>query len=107
MRFHLDEHIAEAVANGLRQRGIDVTTTSEAKLIDSGDEDHLAHALREGRVIVTQDADFLRMHAAQQDHPGIVYFPQGSRTIGDVVRHLALMHDCLKQTDMHGQVEYL
>jgi predicted nuclease of predicted toxin-antitoxin system len=58
MRFHLDEHVADAVAKGLRQRGIDVTTTSEANLLDAEDERHIAHALASGRVIVTQDADF-------------------------------------------------
>ncbi len=33
IRFHLDENISLAVANGLRWRGIDVTTTPEEGLI--------------------------------------------------------------------------
>jgi hypothetical protein len=32
MRFHLDEHIANAIADGLRRRRIDVTTTVDAAL---------------------------------------------------------------------------
>jgi hypothetical protein len=32
IRYHLDEHIATAVAVGLRSRGIDVTTTLDAQL---------------------------------------------------------------------------
>ena len=32
MRFHLDEHVPHAIAEGLRRRGIDVTTTVEAGL---------------------------------------------------------------------------
>ena len=58
LRFHLDEHIDSAIADGLRRRGIDVTTTAEAGLRGAGDEAHVAFALSEGRVVVTNDADF-------------------------------------------------
>jgi hypothetical protein len=44
IRFHLDEHVASAIAEGLRRRGIDVTTTADAGLLDAPDEDHLAFA---------------------------------------------------------------
>lgn len=50
VRFHLDEHMAKAIATGLRQRGIDVTTTAKAGLLGAGDEEQLAYARREGRV---------------------------------------------------------
>ena len=33
IRFHLDEHCDLAIAEGLRRRAIDVTTTPEAGLI--------------------------------------------------------------------------
>jgi Domain of unknown function (DUF5615) len=32
IRFHLDEHINPAIANALRRRGIDVTTTADVGL---------------------------------------------------------------------------
>jgi hypothetical protein len=38
IRFHLDEHIPNAIAKGLRQRGIDVTTTVEAGLRTLSDD---------------------------------------------------------------------
>jgi predicted nuclease of predicted toxin-antitoxin system len=107
MRFHLDEHVADAIAKGLRQRGIDVTTTADANLLDAEDDEHVAYALSEDRVVVTQDADFLRLHGDQQVHAGIVYFPQRTRTIGEVIAHLALMHDCMEEGEMRGKVEYL
>ncbi|MFL6233223.1 MAG: hypothetical protein ACJ76N_08835 [Thermoanaerobaculia bacterium] len=46
IRFHLDECVAGAIADG-RRRGIDVTTTRESGLISSGDLDQLAFATRE------------------------------------------------------------
>lgn len=68
IRFHLDENVSNVIADGLRRRGIDVTTTPEQGLIASSDEVQLAFASSQGRVIFTQDDDFLRLH-----HAGIVY----------------------------------
>ena len=59
--FHLDEHIDPAIADGLRRRGVDVTTTLGAGLRGAADEEHVAFARAQGRVIVTQDSDFLRI----------------------------------------------
>jgi hypothetical protein len=41
IRFHLDEHMDAAIAIGLRRRGIDVTTTNEAKLLRASDRNRL------------------------------------------------------------------
>lgn len=62
IRFHLDENVHGAVGNGLRLRGIDVSTTQDAQLPGASDEEHLSFARSEHRVIVTHDDDFLRLH---------------------------------------------
>jgi hypothetical protein len=51
IRYHLDEHMDAAIAVGLRRRGIDVTTTTEAKLLRHGDPEQIAFATREQRVL--------------------------------------------------------
>ncbi len=107
MRFHLDEHVAHAIAEGLRRRGIDVTTTVDAGLLSAPDEDHVAFAKRERRVTVTQDTDFLRVAAIDPTHSGIAYYPQGKRTFGEIIRHLTLMHDSMAEDELRGRVEYL
>ncbi|MGP0068073.1 MAG: DUF5615 family PIN-like protein, partial [Isosphaeraceae bacterium] len=63
IRFHLDEHCAHAIATGLRRHGIDVTTATDAGLLGASDDDHAAYALAEGRVIFTEDDDFLALNA--------------------------------------------
>lgn len=60
----MDEHVPKAVAEGLRRRGVDVVTVQEIGLQAADDQRHLERAAEEGRVVVTQDADFLRLHAA-------------------------------------------
>ena len=107
IRFHLDEHVDPAIATGLRARGIDVKTTIEAGLESASDEAQLRFALAEQRVLFTQDRDFLRMHAAGATHAGIAYCAQQKTSVGDIIRHLALMHDCLDEEEVAGQVEFL
>ena len=107
LRFHLDEHVAHAVAHGLRQRQIDVTTTMDVGLLSALDEDHLEFALRENRVVFTNDSDFLRLAADGRHHAGIVYCAPEASSIGDVIRYLALMNDCLSPDEVADMVEYL
>ena len=39
IRFHCDEQVERAIAEALRRRGIDVTTTPEARLLGATDFD--------------------------------------------------------------------
>ncbi len=78
IRFQLDEHVPNAVAQALRRRGIDVLTAAEAELLGAPDADYLARSHAAGRVLVTHDGDFLRLHRQQQAHAGIAYCEQGS-----------------------------
>jgi predicted nuclease of predicted toxin-antitoxin system len=107
IRFHLDENCPRALAVGLRRRGIDVTSTPEAGLLEATDEAQTAHALREGRVIFTQDEDFLALHASGAPHPGIAYCKKNTRSIGKIVRGLVLIWEIYDAEDMAGRIEYL
>ena len=107
IRFHLDEHCDRAIATGLRQRGVAVTTTPDAGLLGADDEDHIAFAVAEGRVVLTKDADFLRLHAAGVEHLGIVYVPPGQVSLGQMIRGLILIWEVYEPEDMIGHVERL
>ena len=107
IRLHLDEHVDHEIARGLRSRGVDVTTSTDANLLGSPDEAHFAFARRDGRVIFTSDADFLRLASRGEPHLGIAYCAPGKRKIGEIVRHLCLMNDCLEPAEMVGQIEFL
>jgi predicted nuclease of predicted toxin-antitoxin system len=106
MLFHLDEHIDSAIAEGLRRRSIDVTTTAEEGLLGVSDEQQLEFAHQSRRILVTRDVDFLRMHDRQVPHAGIVFITSTSRTVRETLRFLCLLHESLDPADMIGQVEY-
>ena len=105
--FHLDENGSRAIAEGLRRRGINVTTTPEAGLLGASDEMQAAYGLCEGRVVITQDRDFLRLHAASPSHSGIVYCDKDSRSIGEIIRSLVLIWEIYDPEEIAGRVEYL
>jgi uncharacterized protein with PIN domain len=107
LKFHLDEHVPNALANGLRQHGVDVTTTADAGLLNAGDPAQLAYAATEGRVIITHDDDFLRLHAAGTTHGGIAYCHQNKYSVGELLPLLLLMNACYSADDMLGRVEFL
>ena len=72
-RFHLDENVNPAIAEGLRLRGIDCTTTREVGLRGASDVEQLAFAISQQRILVTTDEDFLAI-APRQPHVGILYW---------------------------------
>jgi uncharacterized protein with PIN domain len=106
IKFYLDEHVSRAVAKGLRQRGADVLTVPEAGMIGASDEEHLALAGREGRVIFTQDDDFLRLAAQGYLHAGIVYARQ-PMPIGEIIYGLMLVLQVLTPEEMRNHIEFL
>ena len=107
MRFHLDEHISNQIAAGLRRRNIDVTTAADVGMTGSVDSDHLEFAALADRVVVTQDEDFLRLHAEGAPHAGIAYCRQGSKSVGEMLRSLLLIHEFLTPAEMTGRIEFL
>jgi predicted nuclease of predicted toxin-antitoxin system len=106
IRFHLDENVASAIANALRRRGVDVTTTRDAGLVEASDEDHLQYALAEGRVIFTHDDDYLFI-AKQRKHAGIVYCHPAQRSLREILAALLLIADCLTPVDMMNHIEFI
>jgi len=107
IRFQLDEHVSPAVAQALRQHGIDVVTSAEAGLLGAPDTLQLDHALRTGHVVVTLDRDFLRLDHEGHPHAGIAFFPRGSRAIGHIVESLDTVFGVMEPSDMSQRVEYL
>ena len=107
IKFHLDENVSNAIAQGLRRRGIDVTTTPEVGLIGASDEEQLKFAVSQGRVIFTQDDDFLKLHQKGFSHPGIAYCRQRSRSIGEIINSLTLLWELVEPQEIWAKIEFL
>jgi hypothetical protein len=107
VRFHFDGYMPNAVVQVLRQREIDVLTVHKAGMLGRPDYELLAHAHAAGRVMVTHDADYLRLHSQDVEHAGIAYCAHGSRTIGQIVESLVLIHEVYEPDERTNRLEYL
>jgi hypothetical protein len=107
IRFHLDESCATAIAQGLKNLGIDATTTPEAGLLSAPDEEQLAFSAREGRVIFTHDRDLLRVHARGTRHAGIAYCKKDALGIGQIIAGLVLIWEVYDADEIVNRIEYL
>ncbi len=98
LRFLLDEDISQRVAEGLRARGIDAVSVQEIGRGGQGvpDEEQLAYATEQGRVLVTYNRDDFRRLEVKwreegQQHAGILWCLERvtlRRAIGDLIRAL-------------------
>lgn len=104
--FYTDEHVAKAIALGLRRRGANVETVVDAGLLGASDDVHLAHALAQRRVVITQDADFLRLAASGAAHAGLIYAHQNT-AVGQIIRGAINVRQSMTAEDMLGRVDFV
>ena len=90
IRFHLDENVDHAIADGLQRHGVDVTVTSEVGLLRATDDVQFAFTRDSTRVMVTHDEDFLVLHSQGILHAGIAYCPPDTHPIGYIMQALPL-----------------
>jgi hypothetical protein len=107
IRFYLDQHQSHALADGLREHGIDVLMAVEAGRCGYSDPDQLDFATAEGRVVVTFDVDYLAIHATGVSHAGIAWCPSRKYGIGQLIDALVLVHGAMTPDELLNNVEYL
>ena len=102
-----DEHIPYPVIEGLRRRGIDVTTVQQLGMRGALDQEILQTAHGQERVIYTNDVDFLRLHALGVDHSGIIYHHALDYSLGEAIRRVCLACKTLFTEEMMDRVVFL
>lgn len=107
VRFHLDENVDPALAEALRRRGIDVTTSAESGLNGYSDREQVAFAGTQRRVVVTHDTDFLRLAKEGVSHCGIVFCPVRRYSIGRVTMALVALRRHRTANEMVARIEFL
>jgi hypothetical protein len=84
-----------------------VTTSTDAGLLHAADEDHVAFGLAQGRVIFTEDDDYLVLAARGVPHRGIAYCHQQTRSVGAIIDALVLIWEVYESAETIDRVEYL
>lgn len=106
IKFYCDEHIHPAISTALKNRGVDIVTAQDVNMLGIADETHLQFASSQGRAIVTQDTDFLRLHKSGIPHFGIL-FAHHTKKLSEIVHGLIRIYQMKSEKDMKNHVEYL
>lgn len=108
---YADVHVKSAIVVGLRRRGMDVVTAQERGQRRADDDILLLAATAEGRLMLTNDKDFLvtaaAWQAAGQSHAGIVFWPQRKLSIGEAIRRIINYASQTAAADAANMVKYL
>lgn len=109
--LYMDHHVKAAITDGLRRRGVDVVTCLEDGTDRAKDEQVLERATELGRVVFTQDDDFLALAdewvGNGRDFAGVIYAHQLGITIGQAIRDLELLANVLEADEMRSRIEFL
>lgn len=109
--LYTDHNVRSAVTQGLRKRGIDVRTAFEDGRADASDEELLMRALELGRVVFTQDDDFLAIAddwtRTGRHFAGVIYAHQLRVTVGQIIKDIQLILDASTADELLDSVLFL
>lgn len=109
--LYMDHNVIRAVAEGCRAAGLDVLTAFEDGWHERSDVDILERAGVLGRVVFTQDTDFIVLATERQaggiPFPGVIFGKHGSMPIRKVVDDLKLICHTLAIDELANQMIWL
>ncbi|NEP82231.1 MAG: hypothetical protein F6K39_31260 [Okeania sp. SIO3B3] len=109
--LYMDVHVPLPITEQLRRRGVDVITAIEDDAAELPDNQLLARATLQGRVLFTQDIGFkvLAETWQRQGKPfaGLIFGHQLGGTIGEFVKDLELIALGSEPDEWLNTVEYL
>ncbi len=107
----MDHHVRRAITDGLRLRSVDVLTAEQDGTQRLPDDELLDRAGILGRLLFTQDEDFLVETARRQREGlafvGVIYGHQRRIAVGQCIRDLEFLCVAGQPADFANQVIYL
>ena len=107
-----EDSMDQDLVSGLRARNMDLTTASEENMIRRNDNDHLALATQQSRVLFTFNrGDFYKLHceylAQGKHHAGMIVANQQQYPVGEVMRRILHLAAAKTSDDMKNRIEFL
>ena len=110
VRLYMDVHVALAITEQLRMRGVDVLTAQMDNATRLEDPPLLDRATELGRILFSRDKDLLKIAAERQrgvPFSGLVYAHQLRVSIGRCVDDLELVAKATSPEEWVGKVMFL
>ena len=99
LRIYIDENVDIRIAEGLKNRGIEVFSAKEEGMTGASDLEHFNYAFQIRAVIFTHDRHFLKIANKLIDdgksHWGVIFVSMNKLNIGECIKRLALYADVL------------
>ena len=109
--LYMDHNVVRAVVEGCRAAGLDVLTAFEDGWHERSDIDILERALELGRIVFTQDTDFIVLATERQaggiPFPGVIFGKHGSMPVRKVIDDLALICQSSALEELTNQLIWL
>ncbi len=109
--LYMDHHVPSAITHGLRQRGVDVLTAWDDGYARADDERLLERARLLGRVIYTNDDDFLaiaqRWLQAGRTFAGLAYGHSQAITIRQAIDNLEVIAKASNAEESQNTIVFL
>jgi len=111
VKFYMDVHIPYTMTEELRIRGVDVLTAQQDGTRRLPDAALLDRANELGRILVTEDKDFLKEAAIRQRNNlpfnGIIFISTSSASLGECIAELELIANAATPEEMANLVTFL
>lgn len=101
-----DEHVKRVFVKELRANGFDVAWVDHDYEAGTADVEHLARSEDTGRVIVSNDADFARLHETY-DHAGILLYDDQNVSVTEFVRGVKRIERFVPPAELRGRLVWL
>lgn len=109
--YYFDQHAPGPVASGLHRQGIDVISAEQDGHKGIADESILDRATSLGRIVVTNDSDFLTIAARWRRNgrhfAGLAYYADQNTPHGKLMEDLILIAELYSAEEMIDRIEYL
>jgi hypothetical protein len=111
IRLFTDECVRGQILSGLRKRGVDLLTAVEDGQTGAADSAILDRATEFGRVLYTEDDDFLLVAAERQNagihFSGVIYAHPLTVCIGIAIVHLEITATLAEPAELQDMVTHL
>jgi hypothetical protein len=111
LSLYMDHHVPSAITIGLRHRGVDVLTAYEDAFSDESDENILVRATSLGRIVFSQDVDFLvlahRWRKIGKTFAGVIFGRQENLAIGTAIDLLELIAKVSEPEQLRNNVQFI
>lgn len=104
--FLADEHVSRVFVTELEAHGYDVTWVDDGYDSGTADRTHLEQSVATGRVILSNDTDFARLHD-NYDHGGVILYDDQNMSVTIFISGIKRIERFVPDEELAGELFWL